>query len=226
MKKFLVGICLGFFCMNVNAQLMRAPELEKYAVEKYGDKWTKAAETIGANVLLDKNNSMTFSEVIDCGNQTKSQLYVIINYWFTQSFNDANAVVKLNDKELGCIIGQGFVGGVAEHTGGMNHYSVNLRPTIKVDIKDGKVRVTYTLQGFYVSKLAGGGIMGALSGTRAVKEEEVWVLEECFPYAKKDSHKKSSAKALVMANAYSNVIMDKIKEAVQHGIAGNENDNW
>ena len=29
-----------------------------------------------------------------------------------------------------------------------------------------------------------------------------------------------------MTHAYSNVIMDKIENAVKHGIVGNENDDW
>lgn len=38
--------------------------------------------------------------------------------------------------------------------------------------------------------------------------------------------KKTSSKALVMAHAYSNVIIDKIEEAVKNGLVGNESDNW
>jgi hypothetical protein len=51
-------------------------------------------------------------------------------------------------------------------------------------------------------------------------------LKECFPFVKKDGHKKTSSKALVMAHAYSNVIMDKIEEAVKNGMVGIEEDNW
>jgi hypothetical protein len=29
-----------------------------------------------------------------------------------------------------------------------------------------------------------------------------------------------------MTHAFSNVIMDKIEEAVKNGVSGNENDNW
>lgn len=52
------------------------------------------------------------------------------------------------------------------------------------------------------------------------------LINECFPFVEKDKHKKTSAKALVMAHCYSNVILDKIKETIQNGIVGNETDNW
>lgn len=112
----------------------------------------------------------------------------------------------------------------------MSSYKVNITPIIKVDIKDGKIRITYTLQYYNIEKVIGGGIIAAFSdGTqRPEKRIEKWGLETCFPFIDKDKHKakKTSSKALVMAHAYSNVIMDKIEEAVKNGLAGNEDDAW
>ena len=227
MKKYFVGILLSLFAVSANAQLMRTEELETYAKEKYGEKWADAAATLGEELKLDKNNSLTYQQVIDCGSTTKEQLYVLLNYWFTASFNDANSVIKLNDKESGTIIANGYVSDIAGHMGGMNAYDVSIKPIIKVDIKDGKVRVTYTVQCYEVEKAAGGGVMGVLGGTRAVQvSDEKWPLEKCYPFAEKDKHKKTSSKALVMAPAYSNVIMDKIEEAVKNGLVGNEDSDW
>lgn len=227
MKKYFVGILLSLFAVSANAQLMRTEELETYAKEKYGEKWADAAATLGEELKLDKNNSLTYQQVIDCGSTTKEQLYVLLNYWFTASFNDANSVIKLNDKESGTIIANGYVSDIAGHMGGMNAYDVSIKPIIKVDIKDGKVRVTYTVQCYEVEKAAGGGVMGVLGGTRAVQvSDEKWPLEKCYPFAEKDKHKKTSSKALVMAHAYSNVIMDKIEEAVKNGLVENEDSDW
>lgn len=151
---------------------------------------------------------------------------MILNYWYTSTFNDANSVIQLNDKDAGCIIGKGFVKSIAGHAGGSNSYDVSIHPIIKTDIKDGKVRVTYSVPAYDVIEMAGGGIMGALAGTPGTRVDQKWPLDQCYPFAKKDSHKKTSCKALVMANAYSNVIMDKIEETVKNGLVGNETDNW
>lgn len=229
MKK-LVFLMLALFGLSysANAQIMRAEELEKYAKEKFGDKWVEAAENLATGLALDKNNSLTYQQVIDCGTQTKEQLYVTLNYWFTATFNDANAVVKLNDKESGTIIAEGYIADIVQHVGGMSAYNVNFRPIIKVDIKDSKIRVTYTVQCYEINKVAGGGILGAVGGTPGTRIDEKWALDTCYPFAEKDGHKakKTSSKALVMVHAYSNVIMDKIEEAVKNGLVGNENDNW
>jgi hypothetical protein len=228
MKKFYLLFAMSMFALCVSAQLMRTEELEKYAVGKYGDKWTDAAQTIRSQVALDKNNSLTYVQVIDCPNQTKDQLYVKLNYWFVATFNDGKSVIQLNDKDAGVIIANGYVSDIAGHVGGMSSYDVSIRPIIKVDIKDAKIRVTYTVQNYEVIKMVGGGILGAMSSTPPSRNDEKWTLESCFPFVAKDGHgaKKTSSKALVMTHAYSNVIMDKIEEAVKHGIVGNENDNW
>lgn len=227
MKKLLFMAGMLFLTVfSVQAQILRAEELEEYAKEKYGDKWTEAAEGLASELSLDKNNALTYVQVVEAEGKTKEQLYVALNYWYTSTFNDGESVIQLNDKEAGVIIARGFIAGIASHTGGMNHYNVNLSPIIKTDIKDEKIRITYTVPFYPVVKLAGGGIMGAMGGTIPAKVTENWVLDKCFPFAEKDKHKKTSSKALVMAHAYSNVIMDKIEEAVKNGLVGNEDDNW
>lgn len=151
---------------SVNAQILRADELEKYAKEKFGDKWVDAATNLASQLTLDKNNGITYVQVIPAEGKTKEQLYVLLNYWFTATFNDANSVIKLNDKELGTIIAQGCVANIAQHAGGTSSYNVSIKPIIKCDIKDGKVRVTYTVPYYDVKRLIGGGWMTALGGSK------------------------------------------------------------
>ncbi|MBP3834556.1 MAG: DUF4468 domain-containing protein [Prevotella sp.] len=234
MKKF---ILLGVFLLTAvcaNAQLMRAEELEKYAENLYGKKWVDVAANLksDATLTLDKNNSLTFIQVIEAPGRSIDQLYTTLNYWFTATFNDANSTIKLNDKETGCIIAQGSVEGVATHTGGSNKYNVSIRPIIRVDIKEGKCRVTYSLQAYNVIKTSGGGILGQISaglnGKTATKEiNETWPLDQTYPFAEKDAFgaKKTSSKALIMSYAYSQIMMDKIETAVKEGMTG-EDDNW
>ncbi|MBQ3624484.1 MAG: DUF4468 domain-containing protein [Prevotella sp.] len=234
MKKI---ILLGVFLLTAvcaNAQLMRAEELEKYAENLYGKKWVDVAANLksDATLTLDKNNSLTFIQVIEAPGRSIDQLYTTLNYWFTATFNDANSTIKLNDKETGCIIAQGSVEGVATHTGGSNKYNVSIRPIIRVDIKEGKCRVTYSLQAYNVIKTSGGGILGQISaglnGKTATKEiNETWPLDQTYPFAEKDAFgaKKTSSKALIMSYAYSQIMMDKIETAVKEGMTG-EDDNW
>lgn len=233
MKKLFLILAVMFTAISANAQIMRAAELEKYAKEQYGDSWVEAAANLAATITLDKNNSLTMQEVIECPGKSKSDLYVLLNYWFTQTFNDANSVIQLNDKEAGTIIGKGFVEGIAENTGTVSHFTVSIHPIIKADIKEEKVRITYTIQNYDILRAAGAGGLGIAAaalggGTKVTYVNETWPIEGCYPFSEKDAHKakKTSSKALIMTNAYSQVIMDKIKEAVTNGLTGADGDDW
>lgn len=80
MKKFFISFLLLLTAVvSVNAQILRADELEKYAKEKYGDKWVDAATNLGSQISLDKNNAITYVQVIQAEGKTKDQLYVLLN---------------------------------------------------------------------------------------------------------------------------------------------------
>ena len=233
MKKILfILFTLLAMSSQVDAQILRAEELEKYAMEKYGKKWVDAATNLASRLTLDKNNGITYVQVIPAEGKTKDQLYVLLNYWFTATFNDANSVIKLNDKEIGTIIAQGYVANIAKHEGGYNIYTVSIRPIIKCDIKDCKVRITLTVPCYDVVCMEGAGVLGGITSgmngsyTPPVRSDEKWLIDKCFPFVRKDPHKKTSCKALVMAYAYSNVVMDKMEECIKNGLFGNEGGDW
>lgn len=224
-----VFLVVSLFCsFHSAAQILTADELEEYAMEKYGKNWVDAAIYLSDSLVLDKNEALTYVQVIEAPDKTAEQLYINLNYWYTSTFASGESVIELNDKESGVIIAKGFVKDIAIHAAGMNKYHVSLTPVIRTDIKDGKVRVIYTVPFYSVIKVIGGGTTALLLSSRGPVgvSEENWPLKECFPFVKKDGHKKTSSKALVMAHAYSNVILDKIEEAVKNGMVGIEEDNW
>ena len=152
------------FCgtMSVQAQVMKAADLEKYAKEKYGEKWLDAAANLAKGLSFDKNESLTYQQIIEAPGKTKQQLYVMMNYWATATFKDKQAIT-LNDKEAGCIIISSTLEAIADHTGTLYRYVVNVTPIIKIDIKEGRVRVTYTVQNYDVLKVESGGWLGGLT---------------------------------------------------------------
>ena len=245
MKKnvFLLILLACLFCGNtvVQAQVMKAADLEKYAKQKYGDKWLDAAKNLASTLTLDKNESLTYQQVIEASGKTKQQLYVALNYWATATFKDNNAIT-LNDKEAGCIIISSTIKNIAEHMGTISKYSVSITPIIRLDIKDGKIRVTYTVQNYDILDDISGGWFGIATDdknrsyadakrkaddkTNPNLWDEQWEIARHYPFVEKDSKKRTCAKALVMTHAYSNAIMDKVEEAVKNGIVGNDDDEW
>ena len=52
MKRIILSALIGLMAISASAQLMRSEELEKYAKEKFGDKWVDAAANIGSQLAL------------------------------------------------------------------------------------------------------------------------------------------------------------------------------
>ena len=87
-----LAVTLTLCASTLQAQVMKAADLEKYAKERYGDKWLDAAANLRQQLTLDKNESLTYQQVIEAKGKTKSQLYVTLNYWVTATFKDNNAI--------------------------------------------------------------------------------------------------------------------------------------
>ena len=240
MKRWMLAAIL-ILCgaCGVQAQVMKAADLEKYAKERYGDKWLDAAANLSRDLKLDKNQSLTYQQVIEAPGKSRQQLYVALNYWATATFKDKQAIT-LNDKEAGCIIISSTIAGIAEHMGTLNKYSVSITPVIRLDIKDGRIRVTYTVQNYDVLADISGGWLSPTDDSRktygdskrkmedktnANLYDERWEIARHYPFVEKDPQKRTCAKAIVMTHAYSNAIMDKVEEAVKHGIVGNDDDD-
>jgi len=240
--KLWITFALLIICgaLSVEAQVMKSADLEKYAKERYGDKWLDAAKNLAEGLALDKNQSLTYQQVIEAPGKTRQQLYVALNYWATATFKDKQAIT-LNDKEAGCIIISSTLPDIVEHTGTLNKYSVSITPVIRLDIKDGKIRVTYTVQNYDILADISGGWLSLADPdektygdskrkkddkTNARLYDEQWEIAKHYPFVEKDAQKRTCAKALVMTHAYSNAIIDKVEEAVKNGIVGNDDDDW
>ena len=226
--------------ISTQAQVMKAADLEKYAKERYGDKWIEAAKNLASGLTLDKNQSLTYQEVIEAPGKTRQQLYVALNYWATATFKDKQAIT-LNDKEAGCIIISATIPDIVRHTGTLNKYSVSITPVVRIDIKDAKIRVTYTVQNYDIlADISGGWLSMSDSDDRTYGDakrkkddktnanlyDEQWEIARHYPFVEKDAQKRTCAKALVMTHAYSNAIIDKLEEAIKNGLVGNEDDEW
>jgi len=74
--------------------------------------------------------------VIDVPNQSKSDLYLMVNSWFVETFSSSESVIEFRDKEAGRIMGK-YVDQVSDGS-----YAYYIKSTITVDVKEGKVRVT------------------------------------------------------------------------------------
>lgn len=66
----------------------------------------------------------------------------------------------------------------------------------------------------YVSEAVLLGCVTAAATAGPSKDSKKWAINDCYPFVQKDSHKKASSKAFVMANVYSKVVIENIEAAL------------
>ena len=87
--------------------------------------------------------SFTISKVITTEEVGKSMIYVAINDWFATTYNSANDVIQMADKEAGIIIGNGSTEYSKKGLAYMC-YGGWLKYTIKVYMKENRFKVDIT----------------------------------------------------------------------------------
>lgn len=226
MKKIFVLLicCVMHNCLY--AQFITEADFENIDLSQFdtnGDgkiKDKEAALAIKELYELDKNNAITRVQIIDSIPKTKEQIYIDVNNWFIHSFQSGKSVIQLNDKDMGVIIGKGYVSNMGSTLSFASSANISAWVIIRVDIKDTKVKITTTIQSYEMDK--GTGVLGALAGVYQTYHYE-YIPTECFPFTKKN--KSEGAKAFVKSHVYSLIIINKLKEAILNGLTGTE-DDW
>ena len=227
-KLFALALCAASaFCAEAGAQIIRDDELAKYAVEKYGEDWEEAASKIAAEHPLDANNAFTFTEVLQAPGMEANKIYDELQMWFTSTFVDSKSVIQTSERERGLIIARGFISGTGSSVGAFTSVDISITPTIKVQIKDERIRVTYSVP-FYIEVQAGSGIFGDFGD---VFYKTNVTLDKTFPFGEvsgfsKRARRKAYGRSLVMCNAYANVVLDKLDKVIKNGFDGSADEEW
>lgn len=84
------------------------------------------------------NSGNIFFQRIDSINKSKDELFSISKEWIVNTFKSGKAVIELEDKEKGIIIGKG----ATEKTITKYNFKIFYLYTIKIEMKDSKARLT------------------------------------------------------------------------------------
>ena len=198
---------------SASAQLLTGDSFAKYDLDKYDGKadhkhqYVQAAEGLKSRFELDKNDQLTYSKVIDCPNMDKDKIYDCVNAWFTKAFADKTASVQTNSKETGAMIVNVNVKNVVTFP----HQVVSVNMIVKVNIKDGKVRLTSTIKDYVIN-----------SGTS-------WTSKKCYPfYDEQDElRKKIGSSAYSASCVFTEIVEAQLTEAVKPKVEANtSDDDW
>jgi hypothetical protein len=95
----------------------------------------------GCMPTLIPPDSTTVQKVIEVPGIPKDIIYERSRIWIAKTFRSSKAVIEYENKETGVIIGNGVIHYTL--TAGFSSAEVPVRFTMKEDIKDGRIRITF-----------------------------------------------------------------------------------
>ncbi len=94
---------------------------------------------------IDENEYVTWQKVVDCPDLNKTELYRRTLDYFLQNYSDVNSIIQERDIPNGVIIGKGVYKKVNALNGDLENKTVDTWHLLKVQVRDGKVRITLSL---------------------------------------------------------------------------------
>ena len=209
-KKLILGV-LMLNAFGASAQIMTGDSFAKYDIDKYDGKpdhkhqYVEAATSLKSKFELDKNDQLSYSAVIECAGMNKDQIYDNINGWFTKAFADKSSSIKTNDKESGTLL----VNTTLKNVVTFPHQIVSVNLIVKINIKDGKVRLVQTIKDYVIN-----------SGTP-------WTSKKCYPfYDEQDAlRKKIGSSAYVASCVFAEILEKQLNEEVKPKAPVKDNDD-
>lgn len=104
--------------------------------------FTSFAQEVKQDLPVDESGKINFTEVIPVEATTKDELYTRARAWFATTFNSANRVLEMDDKESGVLIGKAFQDIYVSSLG--IPVQTKLWYNVKVYLKDGRYKYELT----------------------------------------------------------------------------------
>lgn len=238
MKNFLLLFVASIFATTpLAAQVLTNDEVELTFIQTFGEipkngkGWMILADSMKTAYPLDINNQISLTNVIDIPNKRKDEIFIAAHAWFNASFNDGKSVVQMADKDAGIILAKGFLSGVGHRDGFSKSVTVSAHVIIRLDIKNGKIRLITTIQNYEMTQSTGVGlaIMGAIGGNAKTSVSEISILpQDGYPFELKENknYRRETSIGYASCIAYSLLLKQKLESALKIGITGTDSDNW
>lgn len=150
MKNLLLLLTLFMFNVSCFSQNVRRGEINKFYV-KGASAQSKEAKSIAESHKLNNKGELLLSIVKEFPGKNKEELFGKIRDWVIMESSPQSSV-QLIDESTGTIINRCYISDVAYRSKGDNSYKVSIRPLLKYEFKDEKIRFTYILQSYEILK--------------------------------------------------------------------------
>ena len=197
-RLFLLLLFIPIFCFGQNKEQLAI--INQYEASGY-------FKIDGENIVA--------SRVIDSVPGTKDEIYIKVKNYFARTYNDANSVIQTDDKENGVIIGKGIydlmVCNYMITTCKYKSYHI-----IRVDIKDGRVRVICSASDIDVDQ----------KGTNGLNKSSYPIIDYAPIGDKRKFDKGKQTEAFIKLVDRMNGSIDALEKSLKEGSLKVESEDW
>lgn len=97
-----------------------------------------------AGMQAAPKEALEFDEIVEAPNWSKDSLYDGIKVWVAETFHSAKAVIEIDNKEQGLLIGNGIIPYPCSGLDCTAKYNWNVLFTIRAETKDNKYRLAFS----------------------------------------------------------------------------------
>lgn len=232
MKKVLITVLFSIGCITAHSQIISQQDLEAYA-DIGNTSWSDMAKSLYSSHQLNELGELSISTIKEYNGQSRKQLYDKVLNWIISISPNAKSTMQALDEDEGKIITRCYLPNIAKRTMGDNSYRVSIRPLLRFDFKEGRIRIIYTLQNYEVLKIHddGGYIMMfgsfGVTGDGVTKDTQIWALKDCYPFAEKRwKHPKvTSSRAFYFSLISHKILIDKLDTLLTQS-SQTDDDEW
>ena len=178
--------------------------------------YSYAQDQVLSKLPIDSvTNKLMFSEVVKLDSTKKIELYSRAREWFVKTYNSADDVLQMDDKESGKLLGKAFNDITFESIMG-SMFTTRMFYTVKIYIKDGRYK--YEITDIYYKSYASAQVpsMTTYPDDWFIPEEKVF---------------KSNGKEKVINKGYRNATLESINNLILNlknsmNIQEKENNSW
>ena len=165
---------------------------------------------------VDQDNIIV-SKVINNLPGTAEEIYFGIKHFFTMNYRDGNSVIQTDDKDAGVIIGKGLFKRFFEcRYMGLQTIEWSAYHTLRVDIKDGRVRI-----------ICSANIMEyEFTATHPYRKYDYYIVEAAPITNERKIDKGKQTEALVRLVDNMLQIVDKAENVVKLGSSSSASEDW
>ena len=180
-------------------------------IDAQSSKTQKILESVG-EYNIDDNGYVVIDRIIIADSVSKDELFRRALEYFAYNYGDGKSVIQISDKEAGKIVGKGLYVRTAR-TNGIVINDVDTWHILKIEVKDGKARITISIT---EHSLLVTDMNGLISGPYKS------LVTERYPFVEKGEDKNAYGQAFAEAYKRSVLSMDELEKSLKKS----SDSNW